>query len=97
MTSVSARKAAANTRRFAVVAACLAATQAAGAEPDAALVVEQPRAFGHFLGDRLQQRILLERRGISLQPIALPQRSASASGSSDWRRAAKAMPPGIPG
>jgi mxaA protein len=72
VTSVSARKAAANTRRFAVVAACLAATQAAGAEPDAALVVEQPRAFGHFLGDRLQQRILLERRGISLQPIALP-------------------------
>jgi mxaA protein len=39
----------------------------------AVATVEQPRPFGHFLGDRLQQRVLLEQQGHTLDPTALPQ------------------------
>jgi len=44
------------------------------AAPTPAAVVEQPRAFGYFLGDRLQQRVLLEQQGGAFQATALPQR-----------------------
>ncbi|VTU31210.1 hypothetical protein H6CHR_03553 [Variovorax sp. PBL-H6] len=37
-----------------------------------AATVEQPRAFGHVLGDVLTQRVLLEHAGRPLQPGALP-------------------------
>jgi mxaA protein len=43
------------------------------AAPAPVAVVEQPRAFGHFVGDRLQQRVLLDRQGDTLEPTALPQ------------------------
>ena len=43
---------------------------AAGAA--AAATVEQPRAFGHVIGDVLTQRVLLEQAGQPLQPGALP-------------------------
>jgi mxaA protein len=45
----------------------------ANADTSSTAVVEQPRAFGHFLGDRLQQRVLLEQQGNRFQPIALPK------------------------
>lgn len=38
----------------------------------AASTVQQPRAFGHVIGDVLTQRVLLEQDGQSLQPAALP-------------------------
>jgi mxaA protein len=53
----------------------LAAPGAEAAEPPGAMVaatVDQPRAFGHVLGDVLTQRVLLEHEGRSLQPQALP-------------------------
>jgi len=37
-----------------------------------AATVEQPRAFGHVIGDVLTQRVLLEEAGQPLQPGALP-------------------------
>jgi mxaA protein len=37
-----------------------------------AATVEQPRAFGHVIGDVLTQRVLLEQAGQPLQPGALP-------------------------
>jgi len=37
-----------------------------------AATVEQPRAFGHVIGDVLTQRVLLEQDGRPLQPGALP-------------------------
>lgn len=37
-----------------------------------AATVEQPRAFGHVIGDVLTQRVLLEQAGQPLQPSALP-------------------------
>jgi mxaA protein len=43
------------------------------AAPMPAPVVEQPRAFGYFLGDRLQQRVLLAPPGGAFQATALPQ------------------------
>jgi mxaA protein len=45
----------------------------ADAAPPQVARVEQPRPFGHFLGDRLQQRVLLEQQGETLEPTALPQ------------------------
>jgi len=49
------------------------ASVAADAAQAPVAVVEQPRPFGHFLGDRLQQRVLLEQQGNALEPTALPQ------------------------
>ena len=51
-------------------AALLALAMTAGAA--AASTVEQPRAFGHVIGDLLTQRVLLEQDGQPLQPAALP-------------------------
>jgi mxaA protein len=51
---------------------------AAGAESAApaadvvAAIIEQPRSFGHVLGDVLTQRVLLEHAGRPLQPGAMP-------------------------
>ncbi len=45
----------------------------ADAAPALVAVVEQPRSFGHFVGDRLQQRVLLEQQGDALEPTAMPQ------------------------
>jgi mxaA protein len=66
--------------RAAMLAAVLGgiAGPAASAEPAApaaapiAATVEQPRSFGHVLGDVLTQRVLLEHAGRPLQPGALP-------------------------
>jgi mxaA protein len=66
--------------RAAMLAAVLGAVQgfAGSAEPAApatgvvAATIEQPRSFGHVLGDVLTQRVLLEHAGRSLQPGALP-------------------------
>jgi mxaA protein len=55
--------------------ASMAAPAAATAAPSGAAVtatVEQPRSFGHVLGDVLTQRVLLEDKGRPLQPSALP-------------------------
>ncbi|BEP35975.1 hypothetical protein GmRootV59_29480 [Variovorax sp. V59] len=38
----------------------------------AAATIEQPRSFGHVLGDLLTQRVLLEHQGRPLEPGALP-------------------------
>lgn len=55
------------------LAADPAAPVTATAAPAApAAMVEQPRAFGHVLGDVLTQRVLLEQAGQPLQPGALP-------------------------
>jgi mxaA protein len=35
-------------------------------------VVEQPRAIGYFVGDKIVQRVLLERDGHAVAPVALP-------------------------
>lgn len=51
-------------------AASVAAEPAASAGPPA--VVEQPRSFGHVLGDVLTQRILLEHAGRKLELATLP-------------------------
>lgn len=59
--------------RAAAVAVLLGAIAglAPSAEPVAA-TVEQPRSFGHVLGDVLTQRVLLEHAGRPLEPGALP-------------------------
>jgi mxaA protein len=60
------------------LACCLAAASLGGAQPAAAAgaavaaTVEQPRSFGHVLGDVLVQRVLLARDGHSVEPTALP-------------------------
>ena len=51
-------------------AALLVLAMTAGAA--CAATVQQPRAFGHVIGDVLTQRVLLEEAGQSLQPGALP-------------------------
>ncbi|KQU91008.1 calcium incorporation protein MxaA [Variovorax sp. Root318D1] len=53
-----------------VHAALLVLAMTAGAA--GAATVEQPRAFGHVIGDVLTQRVLLEEAGQPLQPGALP-------------------------
>ena len=52
------------------LAALLVFAVAAGTA--SAATVEQPRAFGHVIGDVLTQRVLLEQAGRPLQPGALP-------------------------
>jgi len=52
------------------LAALLVLAVAAGTA--SAATVEQPRAFGHVIGDVLTQRVLLEQAGRPLQPGALP-------------------------
>lgn len=69
-----------NALRAAMLAAVLGSVAgfAASAEPAApaagaiAATIEQPRSFGHVLGDVLTQRVLLEHAGRPLQPGALP-------------------------
>ena len=51
-------------------AALLVLAMTAGAA--CAATVQQPRAFGHVIGDVLTQRVLLEQAGQPLQPGALP-------------------------
>ena len=53
------------------VALCASTGVALHADPVAA-TVEQPRSFGHVLGDVLTQRVLLEHAGRPLEPAALP-------------------------
>lgn len=59
-----------------LAAAWLGAAQPAAAAGTAgaaaAATVEQPRSFGHVLGDLLVQRVLLARDGRSAEPTALP-------------------------
>jgi mxaA protein len=66
-----------DTRRSAITVPLAIAFAGLSAVADAApvpvAVVEQPRPFGYFLGDRLQQRVLLEQQGETLEPTALPQ------------------------
>jgi mxaA protein len=57
----------------ALAAATVATAAAATIGPTAVATIEQPRPFGHFLGDHLQQRVLLEHEGDALVPGALPQ------------------------
>jgi mxaA protein len=67
---------------LAIAMAVVPAARAFAADPTApvtaaapaatAATVEQPRAFGHVLGDLLTQRVLLERAGQPLRPAALP-------------------------
>jgi mxaA protein len=48
--------------------------QPASAEPSVAVSVQQPRAFGHVIGDRLEQRISLQApQGFTLDPRSLPR------------------------
>lgn len=60
------------------LACILAAASLGGAQPAAAAgtavaaTVEQPRSFGHVLGDVLVQRVLLARDGHSVEATALP-------------------------
>ena len=48
------------------------AMPAAAAAAAAAATIEQPRSFGHVLGDVLTQRVLLEHQGRPLEPGLLP-------------------------
>jgi mxaA protein len=62
---------------FAMALAMASAGVALAADPAktataTAATVEQPRSFGHVLGDVLTQRVLLEQAGQPLQPGALP-------------------------
>lgn len=50
----------------------VSAEPAAPAAAAVAATVQQPRSFGHVLGDVLTQRVLLEHAGRPLQPGALP-------------------------
>ena len=45
----------------------------APAAPPPNAIVEQPRAFGYFVGDLFRQRILLQLDGQAFQPAALPR------------------------
>jgi mxaA protein len=58
---------------LAVAAALVILVAVADAAPASVAIVEQPRSFGHFIGDRLQQRILLEVQGDALEPAGLPE------------------------
>lgn len=72
--------------------ACAGAGDASVPAPGAAAVVEQPRAFGHVVGDVLTQRVLLD----GLMPATLPgpqrlnawieRRSARVERAADGRR-----------
>lgn len=59
---------------LALALAMLPAAQAFAADSaaPAAATVEQPRSFGHVLGDVLTQRVLLAHQGQPLTPAALP-------------------------
>lgn len=59
-------------RTTALVAAGILAASVSAAPVEPA-VVEQPRAFGHFIGDVLTQRVLLRHGGQGFEPAALPQ------------------------
>lgn len=48
------------------------AQPAAAADTAPAATVEQPRSFGHVLGDVLTQRVLLSREGRNAEPATLP-------------------------
>ncbi len=68
---------AARTRRArlaCVLAACAAVPirSHAATPPAVEAVVEQPRAFGHVVGDMLTQRVRLSGPGIRFEPAALP-------------------------
>lgn len=56
----------------AILALLMVLSSLANAAPSSDAVVEQPRTFGYFLGDRLQQRVLLEQQGETFQPITWP-------------------------
>lgn len=56
---------------FSITAVILSMTSAARAEP-APATVEQPRAFGHTIGDVLSQRILLPSSNDALSTLAMP-------------------------
>lgn len=43
------------------------------APPTTVAVVEQPRATGYFVGDKVTQRVLLETNGQALSPVTLPK------------------------
>jgi mxaA protein len=61
--------------RRAALTAALVATQPLAAPPAPAEVeatVEQPRPYGHVVGDVLTQRVLLQRDGRDFEPDALP-------------------------
>ncbi|WP_431112600.1 calcium incorporation protein MxaA [Variovorax paradoxus] len=58
-----------NRLRAAVLVLAMAA---GGASAAAVATVEQPRAFGHVIGDIVTQRVLLEQAGRPVQPGALP-------------------------
>ncbi len=84
----------ARARRLVLLAGVLAALAgaAAGAAPAATAVVEQPRAFGHVVGDVLTQRVLVDPSA----PVTLPgpqrlsawieRRSARVERAADGRR-----------
>jgi mxaA protein len=56
-----------------VMGAARAEAQASDVVPASNAIVEQPRAFGHVVGDLLTQRILLELRGRAFEPAASPR------------------------
>jgi len=56
-----------------LLGACLAFTQVAvAADATPVATVEQPRSFGHVLGDVLTQRVLLLREGREVLPSSMP-------------------------
>jgi mxaA protein len=59
----------------------------ADAPAPSAAIVEQPRPFGHAVGDILTQRVLLQRAGRAFEPAALP--TPSRVGAWFERRAAR--------
>jgi mxaA protein len=64
----------ARSRHLCLATACVitASVAFADATPPSLAQVEQPRPFGHFIGDRLHQRVLLEVQGKALEPAAMP-------------------------
>jgi mxaA protein len=82
----------------ALIAASVAGTAVAAADtaPATDAVVEQPRPFGHVVGDVLEQRVLLQIAGRDFAPAALPRaerlgvwlerRTAELATSADGRR-----------
>jgi mxaA protein len=59
--------------RMTVAAAVLFAHPVLSVQPAIIPVVEQPRSTGYFVGDLVTQRILLDRDGRFLRPVALPR------------------------
>lgn len=49
-----------------------AARSGAPQPPGVAAVVDQPRGTGYFVGDKVLQRVLLERAGQAVSPVSLP-------------------------